>query len=266
MWKASLCDSSCRLSRNTPPRTGPEYAMIISHAWKFIFLKTNKTAGTSVEIALSKFCGPDDIITPISQRDERLRRRLGYRGPQNFCARPGGGFLDRCAGVGLGPLKRPRFYNHMPAKKVRAYVGEQVWADYLKFCIERHPLDRLVSMYFWRYRNGKRPPFPEFLESREARKLKRKGIDVYTIDRQVAVDRICRFENLHDEMARIAEILGLPGDIEIPRAKNGFRKDNVRIHDLAGQEEIEQAARMFRDECRLLGYSVEPARPSSEEA
>ncbi|MEL6382956.1 MAG: chondroitin 4-O-sulfotransferase, partial [Cyanobacteria bacterium J06626_18] len=32
--------------------------MIISHEYKFIFLKTRKTAGTSIEIALSKFCGP----------------------------------------------------------------------------------------------------------------------------------------------------------------------------------------------------------------
>ena len=58
--------------------------MIISHAHKFIFLKTNKTAGTSIEIALSKFCGPSDIITPISPEDEEMRRKLGYLGSQNY--------------------------------------------------------------------------------------------------------------------------------------------------------------------------------------
>ncbi len=31
--------------------------MIISHEHKFIFLKTKKTAGTSVELALTRLCG-----------------------------------------------------------------------------------------------------------------------------------------------------------------------------------------------------------------
>ena len=59
--------------------------MIISHRHRFIFLKTIKTAGTSIEIALSKHCGPKDTITAfLTSEDEEIRRNLGYRGPQNF--------------------------------------------------------------------------------------------------------------------------------------------------------------------------------------
>ena len=49
--------------------------MIASHAHRFVFVKTRKTAGTSLEIALSRHCGPDDIVTRISPADEELPRR-----------------------------------------------------------------------------------------------------------------------------------------------------------------------------------------------
>ena len=45
--------------------------MIVSHRHRFIFIKTRKTAGTSIEIALSAHCGPDDIMSPISKEDEK---------------------------------------------------------------------------------------------------------------------------------------------------------------------------------------------------
>src|SRR5271156_152978 len=51
--------------------------MILSHEWKFIFIKGRKVAGTSIEMALSTICGPDDIVTPITPLDEVQRIRAG---------------------------------------------------------------------------------------------------------------------------------------------------------------------------------------------
>ena len=49
---------------------------------QFIFLKTRKTAGTSIELALSDLCGARDIITPLTETDEALR--ANGRGAQNW--------------------------------------------------------------------------------------------------------------------------------------------------------------------------------------
>ena len=44
--------------------------MIISHKYKFIFVKCGKVAGTSIEIALRKCLGDKDISTPVVDYDE----------------------------------------------------------------------------------------------------------------------------------------------------------------------------------------------------
>jgi hypothetical protein len=36
--------------------------VIVSHRHRFIFIKTTKTAGTSVEMFLRQFCGPVDLV------------------------------------------------------------------------------------------------------------------------------------------------------------------------------------------------------------
>lgn len=56
--------------------------MIISYSREFIFLKTQKTGGSSVEIALSTLCNDDDVLTNLTPDEERVRRALG-RSMQN---------------------------------------------------------------------------------------------------------------------------------------------------------------------------------------
>jgi hypothetical protein len=58
--------------------------MIISHKHKFIFIKTFKVSGTSMEIALSNYLGKQDIITPINLEDEILRYKKTGIFPKNY--------------------------------------------------------------------------------------------------------------------------------------------------------------------------------------
>jgi sulfotransferase famil protein len=234
--------------------------MIISHKYKFIFLKTRKTAGTSIEIALSRFCGERDVITPISPADEMLRQELSDRGPQNFQVR----LTTPDDYSRLSTRKRIRqkqigYYNHMSAEEIRDTVGTTTWDGYFKFCFERNPWDKAISRYSHRSRTlarkGKpRPSLLEFLRSERPDKLSNFGI--YSIDGDLAVDYVALYENLDSELERIAELLSLPEKkIDLPRAKGTFREDRRHYRDLMRQEESSIIARVCAREIALFGYS-----------
>ena len=58
--------------------------MIISHKLKVIYIKLAKVTGTSFELALSKYCGPDDILTPIGKNGGEYREFGGFLEAQNY--------------------------------------------------------------------------------------------------------------------------------------------------------------------------------------
>ena len=224
--------------------------VILSHKHRFIFIKTNKTAGTSVEIALSRHCGSKDIITPISPEDEDLRAALGGRGPQNHLLDPSEeGTSNSAVPEGL------KFYNHMDATEIRALVGAEVWNGYFKFCIERDPWERFVSLYFWRNRIGPRPSISDFLESGVPADLRSRGWDLYTIGGQVAVDRVLRYESLDTELEDVRRRIGIPAPLVLPNAKSRYRSDNRSAVEILSDEQKQKIASMFNEEIRLMGYA-----------
>ena len=226
--------------------------MIISHKYKFIFLKTRKTAGTSLEIALSKFCGPIDIITPISPpEDENIRSELGYRGPQNYNVP----FAKHSLGDWKNTLrqkKRREFYNHVPASQIYRWVDKKVWDSYYKFCFERNPWDKAVSMYYFytKTHNISRPMDVQIQAFGE----RLSNYSIYSIDGKVAVDYVARYEDLGNEIEGIRQKIGLPEKLILPKAKGGYRKDRRPYREVIEENEEECIRRICRKEIELLGY------------
>jgi len=237
--------------------------MIVSHAHRFIFLKTRKTAGTSIEIALSRYCGPDDVLTPLRpEHDERLRRDLGGgRGAQHFRYPLRRLHLYRPRDVvrllrGRGPKHA---YNHMPAAAVRALVGKRIWDGYLKVAVERNPWDVVVSQYFFKF--AERMPFDVYLVE-HGLALLRGNREIYTIDGRVGVDLLLRYESLQAGLDAFAERVGLPTPIALPSAKSSTRPRGLpyrAMYDSATRRLVEQAARA---QIEQLGYAFEEGAAS----
>ena len=216
--------------------------MIVSHAHRFVFLKTRKTAGTSVEIALSTVCGPDDVITPVTEADERLRAECGGRPPQNYAS---------------PPLPRKAF-NHMPASMVRALVGRDRWDAYYSFSIERNPWDAVVSLFHWRHRDDPSPPaFADFVHEPVVEELATKNFRAYRIKGELAVDRVLRFESLAEELAEVWTHLGLPGEPRLPRAKGGSRPKGPSYAAYYDDASRAHVAELFAPAIEDFGYEFE---------
>jgi hypothetical protein len=227
--------------------------MIICHPYRFIFLKTSKTAGTSIEIALSKFCGASDVITPISLADEAIRRDLGYPGPRNYRP-PFAEYSSRDWAFAAATLRRKELYNHIPAREARRMIDPAVWNTYFKFCFERNPWDRIISQYYWRCPTEPRPSLDEFMTRKVLERLDRKGFGIYTIRGKVAVDRVCRFERLQEELEWLRAHLGLPEPLVLPSAKGSLRADRRPYREVFDEGQRRRVAEVFGRELALLGY------------
>ncbi len=246
--------------------------MIISHKHRFIFIKTRKTAGTSLEVALCKYLGKDDIITPISLEDENIRRAMGFLTKQNYKKSISELRLDDLVYVarrmrnrmirkhGASPGVWPsRFYNHMPCYLVRDQIGLAMWNGYYKFSIERNPWDAAVSRYFWHYGNKKishtKDSFRKFIQSEIRRHVP--NYDLYSIDGVPAMDLVVRYEALSSGLEKVSRVIGLSENIhEVMKgisAKAQFRR-NVNYREMYDEESKELVAERCAREISLFDY------------
>ena len=231
------------------------HPMIISHHHRFIFLKTQKTAGSSIELALSEICGPEDVITPMKavEREENPARR----GPQNYHAPPayrafGAALLHR-----MGARARKSgfsYFQHMPADLIRRRMDPAQFDAYRKVTIVRNAWDREVSLYFWATRRlDEKPSFEQFV-CRRVQRPERKTFEIYSVNGQSVADTVMRYETLADDFASFVGSLGLDRVSVLPRAKANFRtKDKRDYREFYTDETAEIVRQRYAREIALFG-------------
>ncbi len=235
--------------------------MLLCHQHKFIFLKTQKTAGTSVEIALSRVMTKDDIVTPLSRRwpwpseDEKTRQSLGHQGPTN-CLAPLQNYTpeELWRLISKGKLKK-EFYNHMPAIEAKAKIPEMLWNNYTKISIERNPFDRAISTYYWRTRRSKPSvDINHYIQTCPAIHLS--NWNVYTIEDKIAANFMLSYENLSNDLKRLSETLNISPIIELPRerTKGQFRQDKRPWLEVLDQQSIDRIREVCEKEITAFHY------------
>jgi hypothetical protein len=226
--------------------------LILSHKYRFIFIKTFRTAGTSLEVFLSRHCGEDDVLTPVVPPVEphRPRNYAGLFNPIPELLARGRGVRATLADL----VARRRFYNHIPAFKARARIGTRTWNAYFTFCVERNPWDKTLSHYaMLRHRAGGHLSLDEYL----ARGPLPVNLPLYVEPRgtRVLVDRVLRYETLVQDLGEVLGALGVPFDGSLGvNAKGEYRTDRRPYRDTFDDRQRQVVERAFAREIELHGY------------
>ena len=247
--------------------------MILSHTWKFIFIKGKKIAGTSVEIALSAICGPEDIITPILPRDEIDRLKAG-RASQNYSDDRAAEhhYIDQLKrswseGISDIPLAAGRYYNHMPLREVLQAAGESL-TGYSVFAVERSPYSKILSWANMRVASedynrglsgamrGRRDEITAFLADAFGTDsiLRARNIDLYRgLDGHVRAD-VLRYAELSGDLTSYLRAMGVSPIPPLPHAKRGLLADTLDPRDYFSRRQLDEINELYMDEFETFGY------------
>ncbi len=234
--------------------------MVISHSYKFIFIKSFKTAGTSIDSTLSTFCSGDDIVLPLND----FKHNRNEKGEFIHKAMNAEEFIK---------LDLPNL-QHVNAEIIKQMVEPEVWENYFKFSIVRNPWDRAISYFFWHNRNNPalkpkkkfyhylgvpldelshlKKLFSEYIRNRELPSNE----PFYMIDNELCVDQVIRYENLAEDFKSICQNLGLP-IAELPHLKGGMRSGGYHYSQFYDDETQEIIARTHQNDIRLFNYAFE---------
>jgi hypothetical protein len=248
----------------------PGKQMILSHKFKFIFVKGKKVAGTSVEMALSTICGPTDIVTPITAIDELQRLRMGGHA-QNYS-------IDRnieaaytrdvqtTAVRDLSRLTVPKeqYYNHMSLRElINAY--EQPLTGYAIVCIERCPYDKILSwanmvLSFKSYQEGApmqsdlialRRFLDQALDNDDF--IDVRNIDLYRGSDNRVTARVMRYENLLADLTAFLKALDVKDLPYLPHVKKGLAK-HLEPREFFRKDQLRKINDLFSEEFNTFGY------------
>ncbi len=240
-------------------RLNPLYfrPMIASRKHGFIFIKTMKTAGTSIELALSTVCGPDDILTPIGVEHDRLRADAGIE-PRNFSDTLEARYLkalrkrnNKLMRPVLRELEASGFWAHAFPDAIKARVGRKFWKSAVKIASERHPYEKALSRAYHSYR--KTMPLADHLDQVVFEERLYVGHRHYIQDGKVIAGFFVRYNLLNEDFARLCNRLALPS-LTLPMARYNAERDRTPAREVLSPRQRAFIYEQCAPEFELFGW------------
>lgn len=212
--------------------------VLVSHRYKFIFLKNRKTGSSSIEAFWGQYC--------VSEKDqkkweitEKINEKISKYGIV-------GGRHNH------GNANKKGYYSHMSAKQLKRKIGSEIFDSYIKVSVIRNPWDYIVSKYHWNNRKIGKKGFKSFVK-KQNHKLYWK---VHTIKGKPICDVYLRYENLYQDLAKFLDKIGIKNyDLsKIPHYKSNIRPKGKKYVDYYDKETRKIVAKKFRRTIKKFNY------------
>lgn len=177
--------------------------------------------------------------------------------------------IYKCAGVSIERAFGHEPYCHLTKLGAINKCGIETWRNYFKFSFVRNPWDRHVSLYFYMLskpeefeKKMKGPNFKRHLTKLlkypkcfEDMLLGHQHVWVY--DKEgINVNFLGRFENLHEDFAKVCSLIGADGLV-----LGHHNKTNHKHYSHYYDDELIDVVRKYAsDDVNLFGYEFEDKR------
>jgi len=217
----------------------PQLIMLISHEHQFLFVHIPKTAGSSIQNALTPFASemPKD-------RWSRIRSKMGWiKSPQEF-------YLPK----------------HATYCYAEERLGSELYQKMFKFSFVRNPWDLLVSYYSYIQKNtahhrhqqiAAMKDFEEYVDYEIARNKASQWSVIFDPSGQMKIDHLGRFETLEKDFLQICAKIGIKASLPHVNASR-----HRSYQDFYTPELRDKVARHWAKDIDLLGYSFEGTQVS----
>lgn len=223
--------------------------MLLSHDKQFIFLKTVKTASTSIEQYLQKYC--TKTYYDFSNEYEDFSHKESSSGiitPPLFYTND------------IGETVRSDYWDHMTATELGFKLSSEIWDNYFKFAVVRNPFDKILSIFYFIIRNdcvGSNIPIQGLFEYHLPNILNESlyaDSMIYTINGELILTDIIRYETLQKDFERVCNKLRIDNGV-LPKINSQYRPKAIKCKDVYSEYSKRLVSEKFSFEIETFGYT-----------